>query len=54
MHLDLANTPADHHADLVARLRALGATGADPGQGDVPWTVSADPEGNGFCVLTPR
>ena len=35
----------------VARLRALGATDADVGQGDVPWTVLADPEGNQFCVL---
>ena len=24
---------------------------ADIGQGDVPWTVLADPEGNEFCVL---
>jgi hypothetical protein len=31
--------------------RALGATDADVGQGDVPWTVLADPEGNEFCVL---
>jgi len=38
----------------VARLRALGATDIDLGQGDVPWTVLADPEGNEFCVLTPR
>ena len=28
-----------------------GATKADVGQGDVPWTVMADPEGNEFCVL---
>ena len=35
----------------VARLRALGATDVDVGQGDVPWTVLADPEGNEFCVL---
>ena len=24
---------------------------ADVGQGDVPWKVLADPEGNEFCVL---
>jgi hypothetical protein len=29
------------------------AADADVGQGDVPWTVLADPEGNEFCVLTP-
>ncbi|MEU7009367.1 VOC family protein [Streptomyces sp. NPDC046332] len=54
MHLDLATTSATHQAELVARLRALGATPADVGQGDVPWTVLADPEGNEFCVLEPR
>ena len=54
VHIDLATTSAAHQADLVARLRALGATPADVGQGDVPWTVLADPEGNEFCVLTPR
>ncbi|MET3206061.1 UNVERIFIED_ORG: hypothetical protein ABIB21_002876 [Arthrobacter sp. UYEF13] len=32
----------------------LGATPADVGQGDVPWTVLADPEGHVFCVLEPR
>ena len=53
VHIDLATTSAAHQADLVARLRDLGATPADVGQGDVPWTVLADPEGNEFCVLTP-
>jgi hypothetical protein len=50
-HLDLAPYPGDDQAAEVARLRALGATDADVGQGDVPWTVLADPEGNQFCVL---
>jgi hypothetical protein len=54
VHLDLATTSAAHRADLVARLQALGATPADVGQGDMPWTVLADPEGNEFCVLEPR
>ena len=55
VHLDLATTSAAHQAELVARLKALGATHADVGQGDgVPWTVLADPEGNEFCVLEPR
>ena len=53
-HLDLATTSAAHQADLVARLGALGATPVDVGQGQVPWTVLADPEGNEFCVLEPR
>lgn len=53
-HLDLATSSAAHQAELVARLKELGATPADIGQGDVPWTVLADPEGNLFCVLEPR
>jgi predicted enzyme related to lactoylglutathione lyase len=51
VHLDLAATSAAHQAEIVARLTGLGATLADIGQGDVPWTVMADPEGNEFCVL---
>jgi predicted enzyme related to lactoylglutathione lyase len=54
VHLDLASTSAAHQAQLVARLRDLGAAPVDIGQGDVPWTVLADPEGNEFCVLEPR
>ena len=38
VHLDLATTSTAHQAELVARLQALGATPADVGQGDVPWT----------------
>jgi hypothetical protein len=53
VHIDLATTSAAHQADLVAHLKDLGATPADVGQGDVPWAVLADPEGNEFCVLTP-
>lgn len=52
VHLDLATASADHQAELVARLLGLGATPADVGQGDVPWTVLADPEGNEFCLLS--
>ncbi|TDO51111.1 hypothetical protein EV651_11938 [Kribbella sp. VKM Ac-2571] len=54
VHLDLATTSAAHQADLIDRLQSLGATPADIGQGNVPWTVLADPEGNEFCVLEPR
>lgn len=53
VHLDLATTSAAHQAELVARLRELGATPADVGQGDVSWIVLTDPAGNEFCVLTP-
>ncbi|MFE1591144.1 VOC family protein [Nocardia sp. NPDC058705] len=51
VYIDLATTSAAHHAELVAHLRELGATLADIGQGDVLWTVMADPGGNEFCVL---
>ncbi|MFE7410906.1 VOC family protein [Streptomyces laurentii] len=54
IHLDLATTSAAHQAELVARLLSLGAKPVDLGQGDTPWRVLADPEGNEFCVLEPR
>jgi hypothetical protein len=43
----------DRDAEL-ARLLGAGATRADVGQGEVPWTVLADPEGNEFCLLSSR
>ncbi|MGW3941240.1 VOC family protein [Streptomyces phaeochromogenes] len=51
VHLDLLPYPGDDKAAEVARLRALGATDLDLGQGDVPWTCLTDPEGHEFCVL---
>jgi len=54
VHLDLATTSAAHQAALVSRVQDLGAAPADIGQGDVPWVVLTDPEGNEFCVLEPR
>lgn len=65
LHLDLRPHPqppeggtlrdgaiGDQDAE-VARVIALGATRADLGQGDAPWVVLRDPEGNEFCVLPP-
>jgi Glyoxalase-like domain len=54
VHLDLASRSAEHQASLVERVLGLGARRLDIGQGDVPWAVLADPEGNEFCVLEPR
>ena len=54
VHLDLASASAADQAELVSRARDLGGGPADIGQGDVPWVVMADPEGNEFCVLEPR
>jgi len=48
LHIDLR--PDDQEAE-VARLIELGARRVDVGQGEVPWVVLADPEGNEFCVL---
>jgi hypothetical protein len=49
LHLDLR--PDDRDAE-VARLEGLGAKRIDIGQGEKPWVVMADPEGNEFCVLS--
>ena len=49
LHLDFR--PDDQAAE-VSRLEALGATRADVGQGEQPWIVLRDPEGNEFCVLS--
>ncbi|ANB04070.1 glyoxalase [Streptomyces ambofaciens] len=51
VHLDVMSDPVEDQARETARLEGLGAVRADVGQGDVPWVVLADPEGNEFCVL---
>jgi predicted enzyme related to lactoylglutathione lyase/catechol 2,3-dioxygenase-like lactoylglutathione lyase family enzyme len=54
LHVDIA-PPADVSLDEeVDRLTELGATRIDIGQGEVDWVVMADPDGNEFCLLTPR
>jgi hypothetical protein len=54
LHIDLAPAPDDDQQGLVDELVVRGATLADVGQGDVGWVVLRDPEGNEFCVLSPR
>jgi len=51
LHLDFRPDDQDSEVD---RLLALGATPVDIGQGEQPWVVLADPEGNEFCVLGER
>jgi hypothetical protein len=51
VHLDIRPYPDDDPAAEVARLERLGAAVVDL---DVPWTVLTDPEGNEFCLLSPR
>lgn len=53
LHLDVSPVGCDRD-DEVARLEALGASRVDVGQGEQPWVVLADPEGNEFCVLGRR
>ena len=53
LHLDLSPTDCEQEAE-VRRLERLGARRIDLGQGDAPWVVLADPEGNEFCVLHRR
>ena len=52
LHPDLSG--GAHQQEVVQRLLDLGAEHADIGQGDVPWVVLADPEGNAFCVMEDR
>lgn len=55
LHIDLAPAGDDDQGSQVALLVSRGATTVDIGQGaDVTWVVLADPEGNEFCVLSPR
>jgi predicted enzyme related to lactoylglutathione lyase len=52
LHVDLAG--GARQDEVVARLLELGARHLDIGQGDVPWVVLADPEGNALCVMEER
>jgi hypothetical protein len=56
LHMDLAPQLDDDQDAMVESLIARGATRADVGQDQdaVTWVVLADPEGNEFCVLSPR
>ncbi len=54
LHFDIAPPADGDQLAEVDRLVSLGAKHIDIGQGDVPWIVMADPDGNEFCVLTPR
>ena len=51
LHLDIRPADGTDQATELRRLLDLGAHPVDIGQGDVPWHVLADPEGNEFCLL---
>ncbi len=52
LHLDLRG--GDQQQEVADRLRALGASDLDIGQGEVPWIVLGDVEGTAFCVMEHR
>ena len=54
LHFDLAPPAGGDQQAEVERLVALGASRIDIGQGEAGHVVMADPDGNEFCVLTPR
>lgn len=54
LHLDLLGGDPEEQQAVVRRLVSLGATPLDIGQGEVPWAVLADPDGNAFCVMEER
>jgi predicted enzyme related to lactoylglutathione lyase len=53
VHIDVSPTGCSQ-ADELVRLLSLGAVQIDVGQGEQPWIVLADPEGNEFCLLHNR
>jgi hypothetical protein len=54
VHFDIAPEAEDDWNGEVERLIELGARRIDELHGKTPWVVLADPEGNEFCVLSPR
>ena len=54
VHVDLRSGSGSEQVATVAALERRGARRIDIGQGDVPFVVLADPEGNEFCVLDQR
>jgi catechol 2,3-dioxygenase-like lactoylglutathione lyase family enzyme len=54
VHLEVAPYADGNAAAEAAALQAAGARLADVGQGEVSWIVLRDPDGQEFCVLSPR
>ncbi len=51
LHFDFV---PENQSEEVERLLTMGARRVDIGQGEQPWVVLGDPEGNEFCVLSAR
>ena len=54
LHLDIAPPVHGDRQSEVNRLVSLGATRTDIGRGQDGRVIMADPDGNEFCVMTPR
>ena len=54
LHLHVAPAAHGDQRAEADRLVSIGATRIDIGQGDVSWVVMADPDGNEFCMVSPR
>jgi predicted enzyme related to lactoylglutathione lyase len=54
VHVDVAPFPGGDQVLEAERLRGLGAVPADVGQREASWIVLADPDGQEFCMLSPR
>lgn len=51
LHLDVRLEDGDDPDDVRAAIVARGGRALEPGWGELPWRVYADPSGNEFCVL---
>ena len=54
LHLDLRLERDDDADAVAARVVELGGRALDPGWGELPWRVMADPSGNELCLLPAR
>jgi len=54
LHFDVAPPVGGDQRAEIERLVSLGATRTDHGQGEAGSVAMTDPDGNEFCVLTPR
>ena len=54
LHLDLRLETGRRPGPRARRIGELGGRELDPGWGDLPWRVFADPSGNELCLLPAR
>ncbi len=54
LHLDIRLDAGDDSHKVTAGIVARGGCELDPGWGELPWRLYADPSGNEFCVLPTR